>query len=103
MFTLEVSGKPIAVTNADEDQAQELFTSDDFKADLLSLKSNSLPLWDGTSVLTVRPATDEEIEAVEEVLDEEDDDSFDDDEEELGIDVVFLIEIDETGTPPVLS
>ena len=47
MYTLEVGGKAIAVTNADEEQARELFMSEDFKADLLSLRSENQPLWDG--------------------------------------------------------
>src|SRR3954463_8343800 len=29
MFTLEIAGRPIAVTNADEEQARELFMSED--------------------------------------------------------------------------
>jgi len=105
MFTLEVAGKAIAVTNADEDQARELFMSEDFKADLLSLKSDGLPLWDGTSALTVRDASEDEMDAVDEVLDEEDEDEDDqdNDDEELGIDVVFLVEIDETDGNSALS
>ncbi|MBM6592913.1 hypothetical protein [Microvirga pudoricolor] len=104
MFTLEVAGKAIAVTNADEEQARDLFMSEDFKADLLSLKSESKPLWDGSSALTVRAASDEEMDAVDEVLEEEgEDDDLGDDDEELGIDVVFLVEIDETDEPSALS
>jgi hypothetical protein len=103
MFTLEVAGKAIAVTNADEEQARELFMSEDFKADLLSLKSESQPLWDGSAALTIRAASEDEMDAVDEVLEEEDEDDQDDDGEELGIDVVFLVEIDETDGHSALS
>ena len=101
MFTLEVAGKAIAVTNADEEQARELFMSEDFKADLLSLKSENQPLWDGSAALTVRAASEDEMDAVDEVLEEEDEDM--DDDEELGIDVVFLVEIDEADGHSALS
>ncbi|MET0429776.1 MAG: hypothetical protein ABW026_14935 [Microvirga sp.] len=103
MFTLEVGGKAIAVTNADEEQARELFMSEDFKADLLSLRSESLPLWDGSAALNVRAASEDEMDAVDEVLEEEDEEETEDDEDELGIDVVFLVEIDEADGPTVLS
>jgi hypothetical protein len=39
MFTLEIAGTAVAVTNADEEQAKELFLSDSFKDDLMSFKS----------------------------------------------------------------
>jgi len=103
MYTLEVAGKAIAVTNADEEQARELFMSEDFKADLLSLRSDSQPLWDGSAPLSVRAASEDEIDAVDEVLEEEDEEDAEDDEDELGIDVVFLVEIDEADGPTALS
>ena len=43
MFTLEVAGKPIAVTNASEDEAREVFESDAFKEDLMTIESDGLP------------------------------------------------------------
>jgi hypothetical protein len=46
MVTLEIAGKAVAVTNADEDQARELFLSESFKDDLKSFKSESRSLWD---------------------------------------------------------
>ncbi|MGO4704791.1 hypothetical protein AB4072_03300 [Microvirga sp. 2MCAF38] len=100
MFTLEIAGKAIAVTNADEDQAQELFTSEGFKDDLVSFKSDNNPLWDGSAALTIRRSSEDEIEAFDDAL--EGDEDFEDEEEDDedgddGIDVVFLVEIDEMG------
>ena len=94
MFTLEIAGKAVAVTNADEEQARELFLSESFKEDLTSFKSEGSPLWDGSATLTTRRASEDEIDAFNEALDEEDEDDegFDDD---LDIDVVFLVSIDE--------
>jgi hypothetical protein len=94
MVTLEIAGKAVAVTNADGEQARELFFSESFKEDLTSFKSEGRSLWDGSAALTVRPASEDEIDAFNEALDEEDEDDedFDDD---LDIDVVFLVSIDE--------
>lgn len=104
MFTLEIAGKPIAVTNADEEQAQELFMSEDFKSDLLSLRSGDRPLWDGSAALTIRPASEEEMDAVDEALEDEDEDEDEDaEDDDLGIDVVFLVEIDEMDDNSALS
>src|SRR3712207_8535916 len=47
MFTLTISDKPVAVTNAAEDEARELFMSEAFKDDLKNLESDGAPLWDG--------------------------------------------------------
>lgn len=98
MFTLEIAGTAVAVTNADEEQAKELFLSDSFKDDLLSFKSEGRPLWDGSTNLVTRTASEEEIEAFNEVMDEEEEEfsgEEDEDEEGLDIDVVFLVSIDE--------
>lgn len=92
MFTLEIAGKAVAVTNADGDQAQELFLSESFKEDLTAFKCEGHPLWDGAAALTIRPASESEIDAFNEALDEDDDEDYDDD---LDIDVVFLVSIDE--------
>ena len=94
MVTLDIAGKAVAVTNADGEQARELFFSESFKEDLTSFKSEGRSLWDGSAALTVRPASEDEIDAFNEALDEEDEDDedFDDD---LDIDVVFLVSIDE--------
>jgi hypothetical protein len=47
--------------------------------------------------LSVRPASEDEIDAFNEALDEEDevDDDREDDDDDLDIDVVFLVSIDE--------
>jgi hypothetical protein len=100
MFTLEIAGKAVAVTNADEDQARELFLSESFKEDLTSFKSEGRPLWDGSAALTTRRASEDEVDAFNEALDEEDEDEDEDEEEDeededLDIDVVFLVSIDE--------
>ncbi len=95
MFTLEIKGKAIVVTNATEDEAAGLFESEEFKEDLKTLTSDGNPLWDGTSPLRVRPASDDEIDSFEEAMNDEeyeDDDETDDDDEP--IDVVFLVEVD---------
>jgi hypothetical protein len=97
MFTLEIAGTAVAVTNADEEQARELFLSESFKDDLLSFKSEGRPLWDGSAALTTRGASEDEIDAFNEALEEEDEDEDDDEDldEDLDIDVVFLVSIDE--------
>ena len=92
MVTLEIDGKAVAVTNADEEQARELFLSESFKDDLKSFKSEGRSLWDGSAALTTRPASENEIDAFYEALDEEDEV---DDDDDLDIDVVFLVSIDE--------
>ena len=96
MFTLEINGTAIVVTNAAENEARELLQSDDFKEDLKTLTAEGRPLWDGTSPLTVRAATEDEVEAFEEALEDEDyqdEDPTDDDDDP--IDVVFLVEVDD--------
>ncbi|MCB5177068.1 MULTISPECIES: hypothetical protein [Microvirga] len=96
MITLEIAGKAVAVTNADEDQARELFLSESFKDDLMSFKSEGRPLWDGSAALTTRASSEDEIDAFTEALDEEDEDEDDDlGDDDLDIDVVFLVSIDE--------
>jgi hypothetical protein len=96
MFTLEINGTAIVVTNAAENEARELLQTEDFKEDLKTLTVDGRPLWDGTSPLTIRAASEDEITAFDEALDDEDyedEDPTDDDDEP--IDVVFLVEVDE--------
>jgi hypothetical protein len=95
MFILEIAGKAIAITNADQDQAHELFMSEDFKDDLKSFSSEGKPLWDGSALLKVRRATDDEIEAFDEAMEDDDDLDDEDEDDEDGIDVMFLTLIDE--------
>jgi hypothetical protein len=97
MVTLDIAGQAVAVTNADGEQARELFLSESFKQDLTSFKSEGRPLGDGSASLSVRPASEDEIDAFNEALDEEDEDDVADEDydDDLDIDVVFLVSIDE--------
>jgi hypothetical protein len=65
MFTLEIAGKPIAVTDASEHDARGVLESETFKEDLMQIESEGAPLWDGFATLSVRPATRAEIAAFE--------------------------------------
>ncbi len=89
MFTLEIAGQAVAITDADQEGAQELFNSEEFKGDLRGLESEGRPLWDGSTPFTVRAATDEEIEAFDDAMSE------DDDADEGGINVLFLAPVDD--------
>lgn len=74
MFTLEIGGKPIAVIDSTEEDARELFESEEFKEDLLGLESDGKPLWDGKAKLLVRAANAEEKAEFDEAdLEDEDD------------------------------
>jgi hypothetical protein len=89
MFTLTISDKPIAVTNADEDEARDLFMSDDFKQDLKTLESEGAPLWDGFATLSIRLASESEIVEFE---------ANDEDEESAGVEddaplIMFLVDV----------
>jgi hypothetical protein len=117
MFTLEINGTALVVTNADEVSARALLESEEFKEDLKSFTSDGRALWDGKAPLTVRPATEDEIDSFDEALnddeyeeeeeEEEEDDGAerkaanddDDDDDEEPIDIVFLVEIDEQDDP----
>jgi len=90
MFTLTISDKPVAITNAEEDEARELLMSDDFKEDLKVLESDGAPLWDGFATLSVRAATDEEKAEFE---DADFDDDEDDDDEDEGPYIMFLVDV----------
>ena len=92
MFTLEISGKPVAVTNASEDEARELFESGAFKDDLMTLESEGAPLWDGYASLNIRPATQDETAAFENAATDEDGeaDGLDD---EPGPMLMFLVDV----------
>ena len=104
MFTLEINGKPIAVTDADEEEARELLGGEDFKEDMKSLESEGRPLWDGSAPLNVRNSSEEEIEAFTRALEEDEEGEEDgaetnrddeDGEDEPLANVVFLVSIDE--------
>ena len=103
MFPLESAGKPIAVTDANEEEARKLLDGEEFRADLLRLETDGGPLWNGRSALTVRPATVNEIAEFEEV--DEDDEEEEDGEEEEGDEdedvavIVFLVPIIDPDEP----
>lgn len=90
MFTLIISDKPVAVTNATEDEARELFMSEDFKEDLKALESEGAPLWDGFATLSIRPATEDEISEFEDA--DFDDEEFDEEEDETPY-IMFLVDV----------
>ncbi len=103
MFTLEIDGVAVAVINGDEATARDLFTCDGFKDDIRTMTSEGTPLWNGTSALTVRAATEDETEIFEDALaDDDGEGDFADDprhadaeEEDDEADIVFLVDIDE--------
>ncbi len=100
MYTLEINGTALVVTNADEEEATELFESAGFKEDLQALTRDGRPLWDGKAPLTIRPSSDDETKAFDAALDDdeyevEDEDPTDDDDDQDAIDVVFLVEVDD--------
>ncbi|MEE1657846.1 hypothetical protein VB618_16715 [Microvirga sp. CF3062] len=90
MFTLTISDKPVAITNANEEGARELLMSEEFKDDLKVLESEGAPLWDGIASLNIRPATEEEKTEFEGA--DFDEDEEDDDEEE-GPYIMFLVDV----------
>ncbi|WP_201838365.1 hypothetical protein [Microvirga zambiensis] len=92
MFTVEIGGIPIATTNADEAQAQDVFASAEFRHDLMAMTSGGTPLWDGKAPLTVRPALRHEAELFNDPgLDENE---FDDETEDDSVFVAFLVPVD---------
>ncbi|WP_342105421.1 hypothetical protein [Methylobacterium sp. SI9] len=107
MFTLEIDGTAVAVINSDEASAKDLFTCAGFKEDIRTMTSEGKPLWNGTSALKIRPATEDEIEIFEDALTEDDGEgeyvedphhaggASDDEEDEDEADIVFLVDIDE--------
>ena len=106
MFTLDIDGVAIAVINGTEETARDLFTCDGFKEDIRTMTIDGQPIWNGTSDLTVRKASEDEIEEFEDALASDDGEGdFEpdaqheaegdgsDDEDEA--DIVFLVDIDE--------
>ncbi len=91
MFTVEIAGRAIAVTNADEDQARDLIESEEFLEDLTIIHSDGKPIWDGKAKLELRTATPDEEEEFEDADDLDEDDEAEDGEPS----VVFLIDIDD--------
>lgn len=90
MYTLEIGGRAVAVMNGDEEEAREFFEGEEFKEDLQDLSSDGTPLWDGEAELKIRASNPEETRTFQEAVGE---DSEDDEEE--GLDVLFLVDIDD--------
>ncbi|MCJ2071422.1 hypothetical protein MKK75_21925 [Methylobacterium sp. J-030] len=107
MFTLEIDGTAVAVINSDEASAKDLFTCAGFKEDIRTMTSAGKPLWNGTSALKIRPATEDEVEIFDDALAEDDGEGAyvedphhsgaesDDEADEDEADIVFLVDIDE--------
>jgi hypothetical protein len=94
MFTLEIGGRPVAMTDASEERAHELFEGQMFKAHLGQLVSQGQRLWDGIAPLVVRSSSEDEIvrfKRVQAAADEEQDN----DEELEAFSVVYLVEAEE--------
>jgi hypothetical protein len=107
-FTLEIAGRAIAITDADASLARELFGSDDFKDDLRSTESEGRPLWDGSAPFNIRASSSEEIEAFDDALNDDEEDGpaaneDEGDEDEGGINVVFLVPVDDMDGAPVAT
>jgi hypothetical protein len=92
MFTFELAGHPIAVTDAEGAGPKKVFDSQEFKDDLRSEGGEGRTLWDGSAIFNIRPASDDEIEAFDNAFGE------DDEADEDGINVMFLALLDPTDT-----
>jgi hypothetical protein len=95
MFTLEIDGTAIAITDADESQAWEIVESEAFQQDLMAMTSEGTLLWDGRAPLIIRPASRQETEAFGAPgldLDDTDDD-------EDSVFVTFLVPVDHDHEP----
>ena len=79
MYTLEINGTALVVTNADEPEARALLESDDFKSDPENPHGGRAPPLGRLAPLNIRQASESEVEAFEEALN---DDDYEDDEDE---------------------
>ena len=61
MFTLEIGGEPIAITDAEEAEARRIFEGETFRQDMQRwLRDNGAPVWDGQAPIALRQSTDAE-------------------------------------------
>jgi hypothetical protein len=60
MFTLEIGGTPVAITDAGEDEAREIFEGETFRQDMQRWVTDGRPVWDGKAPITLRLSTEEE-------------------------------------------
>lgn len=95
MYTLVIDGVAVAMTDADEAGAREIFDSEDFKADLADFTSEGKPLWNGETPFVIRPATEDEEVLFDDSLDMDDEDEEDEEDEDDGASVVFLVVVDQ--------
>lgn len=115
MYTLMIDGVAIAVTDADREDAEALFSSDGFKDDLRSMTADGKPIWNGTAAFVVRAANEDETALFEDSdLDEDafgdddedvfegeadaedlDDADLDEDDDEDAYEVMFLVPVDQ--------
>ncbi|MBO1076880.1 hypothetical protein [Roseomonas marmotae] len=93
MFTLEIGGQPTAIMNVEEEDARAILESEGFKADLMRLRTDNAPLWDGQAPLNLRPSNEEEIAEFEES--EEDEEEEEEEEDEDAATILFLVPLDE--------
>lgn len=64
VFVVDIAGRPtVAFTAVSVREARQLPSEEWFQADLLSLKSEGMPLWDGKATMHVRHAAAEESAA----------------------------------------
>ena len=64
MFTLEIGGRPVAITDAGEQEAHRVFDGEQFKHDMQRWRTDGGPVWDGKAAMKVRAATKDEISQV---------------------------------------
>jgi hypothetical protein len=60
MFTLDIGGRPTAITDADEAEARRIFEGETFRRDMQRWISDGQPVWDGHAPITLRPSTEDE-------------------------------------------
>ena len=63
MFTLEIGGRPVAMTKGNEGEARAAFAADEFKSGLQTKTADGVPLWNGVDSFRVREATPSEVRA----------------------------------------
>ena len=62
MFTLEIGGQAVAITDADEAEARRVFEGETFRRDMQRWTTeDGRPVWDGRAPMRLRPATGDEM------------------------------------------
>ena len=91
MFTLEIEGNAVAVTNAGAEDAIGVFEGPAFRRDLLRLTSRGAPIWNGSAAFAVRVAHPEEVAYLRRMVESDGDDAA---SGGSSIDVIFLVPVD---------